>query len=88
MREKIKPVLTAEEWKGALAGWRPDLYRADDDTPEAEHAAAALYLHGYLTWEDVAELRGGADAMDGTYLAGRMRSIADRIEALLPPEAP
>lgn len=53
---KAEPALTPEEWADALNRQRPDLYRADDDTPEAYHAAVALYLHGQpfgFTWEDV-----------------------------------
>lgn len=55
--------------------------------PEALHAAAALCLHGQpfgFTWEDVATLR----SMSARDILDAYDSIADRIEALLPPETP
>ena len=58
---------------------------------EMRRAVAAHALHCQpfgFTQMHVDELRGGADAMDGTFLAICMRDIADRIAALLPPEAP
>ena len=63
--------------------------------PATEHQAAALCLHGQpfgFTWIHVRILRSSADLVEeiggGHYHteAGELRNIADRIEALLPPE--
>lgn len=94
--EPVKPALTPEEWRQALDGEAPWLYRGDDDTPESDHIVAALYLHGQpfgFTHDDVRALRdmppvpwryggeGGVEAVEAW-----LRDLADRIEALLPPE--
>lgn len=61
------------------------------------HAVAALALHGQpfgFTWKDVALLRRRADreeeelAMHGARGTSQLRSLADRIAALLSPETP
>ena len=65
-------------------------------SPSARHALAALCLHGQtygFTREDVALLRGlglyaeprALDIVFGEAAATRIASLADRIEALLPP---
>ena len=98
---EIKPALTAEEWvkalfqssqEGALAitvGMREDL--AAPGTPECRaayhHALAALCLKDKpfgFTREDVEILRAGVDSVPA--LDHVQGSLADRIEALLPPE--
>jgi hypothetical protein len=66
---------------GALAIW--GAYDGGVQSPAARHALAALALHGQpfgFTWQDVDLLR---DAVD--YLDPRIRTLADRIAALLPP---
>ena len=85
----IEPALTAEEWaEGAV------IYENLTDALGIgrRHSTAALCLHGQpfgFTWEDVAVLRDIAAPDIGTPLEGDARaltSLADRIEALLPPE--
>ncbi len=86
MSDKISPALTAEEWARM-----PDVARS---TPRADlplyfpsrHGIAAVNLSGHpygFTQEDVMRLRQAADDVRDSGVA----SIADRIEALLPPEA-
>lgn len=81
----MKPALTAEEWGNV------DLPVAD--TPESRHATAALCLHGQpfgFTREDVIMLRAARLRLDGEEQEDAwdksLDSLADRIEALLPPE--
>lgn len=95
----MKPALTAVEWGQALAGNAPWMYRADNDTPEEYHAAGALYLYGQpfgFTREDAEAVRLCIRICDvwitredtlALWQQNRpyVLSIADRIEALLPP---
>jgi len=94
----IKPALTREEWERALRGmWFPDddiLYSDHDGQRIAldHHAEAALRLHGQeygFTREDVELLRdieGDLNHMHWGTREVKVMRLADRIEALLPPE--
>lgn len=88
---EIKPALSKEEWdewfmKPEGAPWGLN--------PERPHASAAICLYGQpfgLTREDVELARTAAEAPDQGYELSddesrRLRSLAARIEALLPPE--
>lgn len=87
---KIKPALTAEGWA------RSELLIDPEDDPKHRHQYAALALHGQpfgFTREDVENVRDTVSAIwssvpsDAAAPWGRaMESLADRIEALLPPE--
>ena len=93
MAPMIRPALTLEEWEHAdklcFQGGEPhlairDIPRGvtDPDIPVGSHALAALCLYGEpfgFTREDVRILRAAACIDD-------MVGLADRIEALLPPE--
>lgn len=89
MSEPIKPALTAEEWEPIVQR------RRDFGIPEIIHRNAAIALYGQpfgFTREDVKLVRdveavNDSDmyALSDEYLA-RYRDLADRIEALLPPE--
>lgn len=66
------------------------------DTAEQRHALAALALHGQpfgFTRDDVDELRvvqswcSSQGDIDSPYMETWVRMLADRIEALLPPES-
>lgn len=86
----ITPALEPWDW-GNIRPWDAgkmiggnraliDASQAWDDAPEMRHGIAAYALHGQpfgFTWADVDELRSEA----------RFDSLADRIEALLPPNA-
>lgn len=92
------PALTAEQWDARFVESQNG-YVVDDRT---QHAIAALCLHGQsfgFRWEDVDALRDWAEWMgrhgpwsvgiNGTsYNAEFPASIADRIQALLPPRQP
>lgn len=91
---EIKPALTPAQWKlhdqwnaGKLIGGK---LVGGPNLPGDRHGLAARCLHGQpfgFTWGDVDLLRGNANA-DDDIDAGfneRMRNLADRIEALLPP---
>jgi hypothetical protein len=92
---EIRPAVTNEEWRvgylmrnavGAAWGDGNLCIGEDTATPEIAHAVAAVCLHGQpfgFTREDVRELR--AMSVNGFTYFG-LNSIADRIEALLPPE--
>lgn len=94
MPDEIQPALTPEEWTEWLA---VDLESAAVHLlarPGGERKLAALALYGQkfgFTREDVAALLKLAygDVLDGfANERGRAIAIADRIAALLPPEAP
>jgi len=90
----MKPALTAEEWGWTLATREANermmerkMYPEDMPTDIAgtPHAIAALALYGQsfgFTREDFTHLR-----ICSLVPNGRLASIADRIEALLPPNA-
>jgi hypothetical protein len=96
--EKIKPALTAEDWKSQLEwingghrGMPPLVVESIIDA----HVDAALALYGQpfgFTREDVGILREAAKRIErerNPYIMfpENLSSLADRIEALLPPEA-
>lgn len=95
-----EPALTAEEWGLWLSegSYEIDgmLFRKDGDVVfPSEHGLAAAFLYGEpfgFTRGDVRYLRACADIVGevqgGHYHTeeGELHRIADRIEALLPPE--
>lgn len=91
--ELLKPALTAEEWVHAdgKIGVTPELGE-NMFAHGHNHALAALCLHGQdfgFTMEDVVVLRGAQSALNFECLDrgfDRPCTLADRIEALLPPE--
>lgn len=97
---QIKPALTKEEWaritpdtgiiQRQINGVTYGYYAGT--TPEGRHAMAALALYGQpfgFTRKDVQNLRAGGEwvRMDGLTADEFRKSLADRIEALLPLEA-
>lgn len=86
---EIKPAMTAEEWAGWFERGLGTAYtvgvldyRDPTITPHM-HAALILYKKPFgFTREDVDALRVSDDGYDDDAL---LQSIADRIEALLPP---
>lgn len=89
---KIEPALTAKEW----ARWSLDDTDAGSPSgfgePEKRHMLAALCLDGHpfgFSREDVELLRVtievAEDVTRDVPSGDRLRSLADRIEALLPP---
>lgn len=104
MSEPVKPALTEKEWVVAPDIEHLMTFEiASDILPEGiigRHGAAALALYGQpfgFTQEDVRELRSVYNA----YMSGdwgnfsesdpwviAIKSLADRISALLPPEEP
>ena len=98
--EKIEPVMSAEEWAkwdtpyGRVL-WQSARAACHDDVRDSQKLAA-LSLHGQpygFTWQDVDMLRqaAGMNGGDGSLpnpSAERFTSLADRIEALLPPRPP
>ena len=90
----IKPALTAEEWAEAIppnggpAGFLRGLERVTDG--RSCHAMAASCLHEQpfgFSREDVKSLRSPWPVLNAHWL-GKLDALADRIEALLPPEQP
>lgn len=85
----IKPALTAEEWTKALP--KPEAYEMYvGDTPEIRHYLAALNLVGQpfgFTRRDVDAIRIAAESANTPAHYEALHDLADRIEALLPPEA-
>lgn len=95
MSEQIKPALTPEQW---------ELQRQIGPKHEEGHAGdflhqmAALFLHGQpfgFTWADVDAIRDLLAEHEGDSFhplpqdeRDRVRSLADRIAALLPPREP
>lgn len=100
MAEEIQPALTAEEWRCGFAE-RPNRtvelgvlvtdhtdYTISVQDERTLHALAALCLYGQpfgFTREDLKALMWAIDD-SGDLLAAKLRSLADRIAALLPPE--
>lgn len=98
---ELKPALTAEEWgmfltRGRDPAWKPSLFAT-----EHAHAAMILHGQPFgFTREDVRLLRdlfrqqmvvarapGSRESHDNCVrIASRIDDLADRIEALLPPE--
>ena len=75
------PAMTEEEWKSNE--WHTNLNSA------AKHVMAASCLHGQpfgFTWEDIDMLKMSARTVLGAMEHRALLSMADRIEALLPPE--
>lgn len=95
MNEKIQPALSAEAWGRALSGEKPDPAYTEDAFPEnLELREAALFLYRcgadgtpWFTQADVGVLGSAIEAVnaDGSDSAARLRSLAARIAALLPP---
>jgi hypothetical protein len=99
---EIKHALTAEEWEEHLAHPDMIIQPVRDVRTYSrhdQHQLAAKHLYGQpygFTHEDVAILRGSATALVPSDLyyplalresvAMYLRSLADRISALLPPE--
>jgi len=85
----VQPALTAKEWVAFLPrDARRSAMGADD--PAERHALAARALYGQpfgFTREDVWVLRGAA-LKERPYMTryAELNDLADRIEALLPPE--
>lgn len=86
----MKPALTADQWEDVIAAGPHYVEECVGPDPEACHWLAALNLYGQpfgFTRENVHLLRGMADAPRAYEKdTDWMRSLADRIEALLPPE--
>ena len=87
---EIKPALTPEEWAEVTASSYPGhqhIYGAPDDEP---YRMAALCLYGQefgFTVEDVEGLRIMMQREGPrVHMYGSVATLADRIEALLPPE--
>jgi len=96
----IKPALTPEEWAfvaeahvGDGLSDHIDAVMGVRDIDDGLHAAAAIALHDCrtpgigFTREDVAALRYQGVGYDEGHDQEALDSIADRIEALLPPES-
>lgn len=98
----IKPALTAEEW-GKLGTRDLDMYHYLVEWDGREHMIAAVALYGQpfgFTREDVKRVRAAAQMLESLLpVAGisdervmgeveQLRSLAARIEALLPPADP
>ena len=92
----VQPALTAEEWTAIRTAeqWVNEVVLVLKDgslfTPTA-HQCAAIDLHGEpfgFTPEDVATLRALSVSLykGGISEARTVESLADRIEALLPPD--
>ena len=72
--------------------WYQILRRLVRDDSNARHMWAAIGLQGHplgFTWADVDEIRDAARAIESVWSSDEsaLRSIADRIAALLPPRA-
>ncbi len=87
-----EPALTSEDWAELLgpsmvSSTLPQIATvrtwASDETGYGAHGTAALCLHGQpfgFTWADVEMLRGFSATYD-------YEELADRIQALLPPQS-
>ncbi len=87
---EIKPAMTAEQWENSPSPGLGALPDEKDEYYDFPHAVAAQALYGQsfgFTREDVEEME---TAINGISLDGMdadpLRSIRDRILALLPPE--
>lgn len=95
LQDGLLAVSVAPDDAHANDGESSPIHMATVGYAERPHALAALALHGQpfgFTWEDVDELRSGAELDEDNasgHLAGPftspLRAIADRIAALLPP---
>lgn len=93
MSERIEPALTPEEWARVLPEASDYALGAAEDAnmgADSWHGVAALALYGQpfgFTWEMVEALRHGGEwgAWRSDDNEDILRSIADRIAALLPP---
>ena len=94
-QDGVRPALTAEEWSSAL-GWRldPDSWVSTDcaggSEVENRHSMAAVCLHNQsfgFTRHDVEVLTYAVGSVYSSMeMSAKLLSLADRIEALLPPE--
>ena len=98
---EIKPALTETEWEEWSKGGfhaATGATRNDDGSisigelripPEAFDALGALFLGRRFTREDIRQIHHASDILvkHGVIGVTFLREIADRIEALLPPEA-
>jgi hypothetical protein len=97
---EVKPALTREEWLEYAPLDRTLAHHAPVVAYENVHGAAALALHAQpfgFTWDDYFELLDNAHEVEAEYgppewllperkrQVDRLRSIAGRIAALLPP---
>lgn len=87
MRERIEPALSAEEWARPMnVDLRVETMLELEGEIRSRHAIAALALYGQpfgFTRDDVDNLRG---IVLGGEVGRWLESLADRIEALLPPK--
>ncbi len=84
----IEPAMTPEEWLELYRAPGPDTV-AGLAFAKGPHSCAAWCLHGQpfgFTRADVRELRRTSGWEVGEVARDRLHSLADRIEALLPPE--
>lgn len=97
----MKPALTAEEWRDEFynrqqaakwgSGTGPRIHRTLAPGADLAHQDAALALYGKpfgFTRADVARLRQSANRIRDEWgdSVTDLKDLADRIEALLPPE--
>ncbi len=90
----MKPALTAEEWAALNPNWFQEGRFSGDNymTYDQRHEMAAKclqYMPFGFTRDDVRELRETAESSVPSFSVDERNavlSIADRIEALLPPE--
>lgn len=96
MADEIKPAMTPEQWKQARR-YPPGVvygFSGEDEGVMDRHRMAALCLYGQpfgFTREDVAQLHDwayGCEEYGDRRSVPILRSLAARIAALLPPEAP
>jgi hypothetical protein len=91
----IKPALTPEQWDKLHAKRHSDYWDPEDEFSGHGLAAMYLYEHGNgvgFAWEDVALLQDLDSLLSRDYgdteVTRGLRSLADRIESLLPPREP
>lgn len=87
----MKPALTAEEWNHSPHRQKVSAIRHLLDTVEEDriHAVAALALYGQpfgFTRRDADAVRIASISAETPAHYEELHSLADRIEALLPPE--
>lgn len=87
----ISPAMTPEGWADFFEYYKPGFRQYEIGSTASNHAAAAMLLHGQpfgFTREDIRDLVEASCQCEivNPDLADRCISLADRIEALLPPE--